>query len=101
MRVGLVVLCVILGACGGPRTRAVAEPPRGVVLVRCPVADAVLVVDEESVGELRALAGGVSMTAGHHRIELRHDGYHTRYLEVDVAADQRRTLDLTLAERLP
>jgi PEGA domain len=95
------VLAVVLASCGGATPRATAERPRGVLFVACPVADAVLVVDEESLGELRALPGGVSVTAGHHRVELRHDRYHTRYAEVDVLAGQRRTLELTLAEALP
>jgi hypothetical protein len=95
------VLAVVLTSCAGATPRMTAERPRGVLLVACPVADAVLVVDEESLGELRALAGGVSVTAGHHRVELRHDRYHTRYAEVDVLAGQRRTLELTLAEALP
>ena len=103
MRAALVLVCV--AACGGatapPGTTAADAARRGVLLVRCPVPDAVLVVDEESLGELRALAGGVSVTAGHHRVELRHDRYHTRYAEVDVAAGQRQTLELVLAEALP
>jgi hypothetical protein len=93
MRAALV--CFGLAAC------VASEPPRGVLFVRCPVEDAVLVVDEEALGELRALPGGISVTAGHHRLELRHDRFHTRYSEVDVAAGQRRTLDLTLAESFP
>jgi hypothetical protein len=99
MRVAL--LFAWLAACGGAPARTKVELPRGVLLVSCPVADAVLVVDEEALGELRALGGGVSVTAGHHRVELRHDRYHTRYAEVDIAAGGRQTLALTLAERLP
>jgi hypothetical protein len=92
-------LALLLGACA-PAARPAARPT-GLLVVHCPVADASLWVDERLVGELRGLGGGVRLPAGAHRVELRHDRYHTRYAEANVAAGQRLDLDLTLAEALP
>jgi hypothetical protein len=100
VRRAAVALAVALLACGGAERRA-AAPPRAVLVVRCALADAVLVVDEQAIGELAALRGGVRIAAGRHRVELRHDGYHTRYAEVALAAGETRTLELTLVEAYP
>ncbi len=99
---GFAVLLGLLAACG-PAARAAAPTAvsRAVLLVRCPVPDALLVIDEQPIAELRALPGGVRLAAGRHRLELRHDRYHTRYAEVALAAGETRTLELTLAEALP
>jgi len=91
---------VLLVACGSapPAPTPVA---RGVLVVHCPVADALLVVDEQPIGELGHLGAGVRLAAGRHRLELRRDGFHTRYAEVAVAAGGTQTLDLTLSEAYP
>jgi hypothetical protein len=95
------LLLLLVGACAAGPARAPAAGPTGVLVVRCPVADAVLVVDEQPIGELAELSGGVRLRAGEHRLELRHDRYHTRYALVTVAPGETRALDLTLAEALP
>jgi hypothetical protein len=92
-------LLFLLAACA-PASRP-PPTPTGVLLIHCPVPDASLWVDERLVGELRLLPAGVRVAAGPHRVELRHDRYHTRYAEATVAAGQRVELDLTLAEALP
>lgn len=95
-----IALAVLVGACAStpPAPTPVA---RGVLVVRCPVADALLVVDEQPIGELRHLGAGVRLAAGRHRVELRRDGFHTRYAEVAVAAGGTETLELTLVEAYP
>jgi hypothetical protein len=90
---------VVAAACAAPA--AAPARPTGLLVVRCPVADATLVVDEQPIGELRLLAGGVRVHAGAHRVELRRDGFHTRYAEVTITAGGRADLELSLAEELP
>ncbi len=48
-----------------------------------------------------ALRGGVALAAGPHRVELRHDDYVSRYLEVALAPRERRHLAIELAPSLP
>ena len=92
----------LLAACAAPRA-APPEParPRGVLLVRSTVPEASLWIDEQLVGEVGRLAAGVQLSAGEHLVELRHDGYHTRYAEVSIAPGERKLLELTLPEALP
>jgi hypothetical protein len=92
---------LLLFACGSAPPAPPAPVARGVLVVRCSVPDALLVVDEQAVGELRHLAAGVRLSAGTHRVELRRDGFHPRYAEVAVAAGGTRTLELTLVEAYP
>ncbi|HLU68614.1 MAG TPA: PEGA domain-containing protein [Kofleriaceae bacterium] len=86
-------------ACGG--SRGGDAGPSSILLVRAPVADAVLWVDGRHVGQLRDLKGGVRLAPGPHQIEVRHDSYHAYYGEVELAAGQRFQLDVELAERFP
>jgi hypothetical protein len=95
VRLAAVLLC----ACGAA-TAAAPAPARAVLLVGAPVADAMLWVDERPIGELGTLPGGVALPPGEHRVELRHDRYHTRYLLVTLAAGEKRAVDVTMAEEL-
>jgi PEGA domain-containing protein len=89
-----------LAACAAPAAAPAPPVPTGELVVRCPVADATLWIDERPVGEVGRVPG-VRLAAGAHRVELRHDRYHTRYAEVTVTAGARAELDLTLAEAFP
>src|SRR5215467_2161431 len=100
MRVAIVFF-LFLAACGSSTPPAPEAVARGTLVVRSPVPDALLVVDEQMIGELRHLGAGVRLSAGRHRVELRRDGFHTRYAEVAVAAGGSQTLELTLAEAYP
>ena len=95
-------MLLLLSACGA---RSPAPTPaaveRGVLVVSSPVADAALWVDERFIGEVGRLSAGVRLTAGEHRVELRHDAYHTRYAEVTLAPGERKLLELSLTEALP
>jgi hypothetical protein len=91
----LAAALVLLTACGGSTPRP-APASRAILVVQSPVADATLWVDDQPIGELRRLPGGVRMEAGPHRVELRHDAHHNRYAEVTLAPDERRVLELTL-----
>ena len=87
-------------ACSGG-ARSTAHSNRAVLVIRSPVADAVLWVDGRYLAQLRDLRGGVRLAPGTHQVEVRHDGYHAYYGEVTLAAGQRLELDVELAERFP
>jgi hypothetical protein len=93
-------LVALLSACGAAPPRP-AHAPTGVLIVRCDVGDAALWIDDQPVGEVGQLGGGVRVPAGARRVELRHDGYHTRYADVVVPEGQRTTVELTLPEAFP
>ena len=95
----LVVPFILLTACGG--AQRVPEAPRALLVVRAPVADATLWIDGAHVGTVADVGRGVRLRPGTHRVELRHDLHHTRYALITLAAGERRTLELTLAEALP
>ena len=89
---------VAAAACGGPP--APVKLPRGVLVVRAP-ASAALWVDDQLVGEVGRLPGGVSLPAGPHRVELRQGGHHPRYADVSVVPGETRALELTLVDEQP
>ena len=95
-------LLVFLVGCGGaaPAPRP-APVPTAVLVVRCPVPDAALWIDERLHGEVGRLGAGVRLPAGEHQIELRHDAHHTRFAEVSLAPGERKLLELSLPEALP
>jgi len=65
------------------------------------VRDAQLYVDGRFIAPLDALAGGVAVAPGTHRLELRHDEYFSSYLEVQLARSARKKLALDMAAMLP
>lgn len=94
-----VAVALLACACGAALVAAPA-PARAVLVVRAPVADAMLWVDEKPIGEVGTLPGGVALAPGEHRVELRHDRYHTRYLLVTLAPGEKKAVDVTMAEEL-
>ena len=90
----------LLVACGATSSGA-SRPAPAVLRVRAPIADASIWVDEKLLGEVGALPGGVELRPGDHRVEIRHDRYHTRYFLLTLASGEKKTLDVTLAEELP
>jgi hypothetical protein len=90
-----------LAACG-PRVG-----PNGVtsddaiVIIHSNVRDAQLYLDGRFIASLDALGGGVAIAPGNHRLELRHEDYFSRYLELAVARAERKQLALDLAAILP
>ena len=94
-------LAIVLAACGHP------PPPRGVTAddavfyVKTNVGEANLFVDGRFVGPAGMLRGGVAVVPGKHRLELRHDDYFSRYVDLDLARAERKRLELTMAPVLP
>lgn len=72
-----------------------------VLVVHCDVSDASLWIDDRLFGDIGRLPSGVRITAGEHRVELRHDRYHTRYAEVALGAGERKVLEVSMPEVLP
>ena len=75
----------LLLACGAASPSA-SHPAPAILLVRAPVPDASVWVDEKLLGEVGALPGGVELRPGDHRVEIRHDRYHTRYFLLKLAS---------------
>jgi hypothetical protein len=71
------------------------------LLIECDVGDAAVWVNDHQVGLIADLAGGVVLAPGMHRLEIRHDHYHTHYAELSLAARARVHLPVRLAAILP
>jgi hypothetical protein len=97
----VLALAVAVFACGGSQRADKSSANNGVVLVTAAEPDAAIWVDGKFVAVVGQAKGGVSVTPGQHRIEIRHDRYHTHYQIVDVAPKQRLRVDVELAEELP
>jgi hypothetical protein len=107
-RAQLVALCAafalvtpLLGACpsaGG--ASAATRAPSALLMVQCDVVDATIWVDERPIAQVRDARGGLRLHAGAHRVEIRHDRFHTRYYELELAQGETRTLDVKLVEVL-
>jgi len=95
---GLVLALLIAAACSGAPARP--EPGTTAVLrFHVPASDAELWVDGVYYGD--GVRRGVRLAPGEHRLEIRHDRYHTWYAEISVKAGEERTVDVDLAEILP
>ena len=101
MASGLVIGPGLSGCGGTPATPTRIDKNDAIVTIQCEVGDAELWVDDRFVSEIGRLRGGIALSPGAHRIELRHDDFHTHYAEITVTARERRTLEIALAERLP
>ncbi|HSN25750.1 MAG TPA: PEGA domain-containing protein [Kofleriaceae bacterium] len=95
------LLLVALVACGpkaGPSGPSASDP---VVYLRSNVGDAQVYVDGRFVGPIGVVKGGIALDPGKHRIELRHEDYFSRYVELDLARAEQKKLQLELAPVLP
>jgi len=95
----LALAAVLLAGCPGGAAQAKRRAGDAVIQFHCPVADAEVWVDGQYVVE--ALRRGISIAPGTHRIEVRHDRYHTFYAEVTVRKNERLVVEVRLAEILP
>lgn len=94
-------LTLLLAACGGRQNPNGVTSGDAIVLVASNVPEAGVFVDGRYYGSVRMLRGGLAFDPGHHRLELRHDDYFSRYVELDLARAERRKLQLDLAPVLP
>jgi len=90
-----------LGACGPKRRPNGVTTSDAVVYLRSNLSDALVYVDGRFVGPLSVIRGGIAVDPGKHRIELRHEDYFSRYVELDLARAEKKKLQLELAPVLP
>lgn len=91
---------LVLGACGGASTPATSARD-AVVRITSNVAEASLFVDGRFLAPVGLVTGGVALSPGRHRLELRHEGYLARFLELELAPAERRRVDAQLFPVLP
>jgi len=97
----VLVLVLVLGSCGPKPTPTHASGADAVLFVKSNVSDAQIWVDGRLVGPLNVVRGGIAVDPGRHRIELRHDDYFSRYVELDLAKGAEQKLQLEMAPVLP
>ncbi len=97
--VGIAVLA--LAACGGRQKTTGVSPEDAIFYIRSNVSDASVFVDGRFLGPVTVLKGGIAVEPGKHRLELRHDDYFSRYIDLDLARAERKKLLITLAPVLP
>jgi hypothetical protein len=98
MRLALVAL--LLG-CGPKAVQTGVTREDAILSIQSNVRDAQLYVDGRFVTPLDAARGGVAVTPGTHRFELRHEDYFSSYLELTLAKAERRKVSMELAPILP
>ncbi|HEY5950690.1 MAG TPA: PEGA domain-containing protein [Kofleriaceae bacterium] len=94
-------LVVALAACGPKRPPNRVDKDDAIVMIKSNVGEANVYVDGRYYGPVKLLRGGLAFEAGHHRLELRHEDYFSRYVELDLARAEKKQLKLDLAPVLP
>lgn len=96
--------CLVSSGCGpkpGASDARGVSPSDAVFYVKSNVATASVYVDGRYIGPVAMVKGGLAVVAGKHRLEVRHEDYFSRYLELDLKRAERRRLEVTLAPILP
>ncbi len=105
MRAALLAVALLLAlsagsACGGSRgaARPSVSKENAVLRFDTPIRDAEVWVDGRFYpGALRA---GLEVPPGLYRVEIRHDDFHTVYLELRLARGERKTQIVRMAKKL-
>lgn len=99
----LCVMVVCWAACSGSAATGQRRVARtdAIIRIQCNVADAELWIDDRFIAPVGSLRSGIALGPGKHRVEIRHDRYHTHYDELELAAQEKRTLIVDMAEILP
>ncbi len=87
--------------CGGLTVNTKTPRDDAVLHFKTSVKDAEVFVNGVFVRRISELSAGMALSPGTHRIEVRHDRYHTFYIELTVEKRERRTIPVKLAQRLP
>jgi hypothetical protein len=95
------VVVVALAACGPKTSPNGVAASDAVVYLKSNVRDAELFVDGRYVGPLLTLRGGVALSPGPHRFELRRDEYFSSYLELTLARAERKKVAMDMSPILP
>lgn len=97
-----VLALALLAACGGRQTSSSrVDADDAIFYIKSNVAEAGVYVDGRFIGPVTVLKGGIAVEAGKHRLELRHEDYFSRYVDLDLKRAERRKLLITLAPVLP
>lgn len=99
MRAALLILA--LGACGPKSVQTGVTREDAILSIKSNVRDAQVYVDGRFVTPLDAAGGGIAVTPGTHRFELRHEDYFSSYLELTLGKAERRKVSMELAPILP
>jgi hypothetical protein len=94
-------LAVALTACGPKPAPNGVTRDDAIVQIKCNVADAQIYMDGRFVGPVNIVRAGIAVDPGKHRLELRHDDYFSRYVELDLHRAERKRLQLEMAPILP
>jgi len=100
-RVVIIVGLLLATACGGLTVNTKTPSNDAVIHFNSSVQDAEVWVNGVFVRRIRELKTGMALSPGAHRIQVKHDRYHTYYLELTVEKRERRTIPVKLAEILP
>ena len=90
-----------LAACGPGVHAARATSDDAIVTLKSNVRDAQVYVDGRFIAPLAALAGGMAVEPGTHRVELRHEDYFSSYLELRVGHAEHKKIVMNMARTLP
>lgn len=91
----------LLAGCSGGGAAQRGPAGQAILYLRSNVPDAQVYLDGRFIAPLDALAGGIAVEPGAHRLELRHEDYFSTYREVQVARATRQRLAIDLAAVLP
>lgn len=95
------IAAIAASACAPKAGSRGATSNDAVIYLKSNVRDAQLYVDGRFIAPLDALGGGVALSPGAHRLELRHEDYFSSYVELQLARAERKRLALDLAAILP
>lgn len=101
MRLVALLFVATVAACGGRQQTGGVDADDAIVTITSNVGDANVFVDGRYYGPVSMLRGGLAFEPGKHRLELRHEDYFSRYVELDLARAERRRLQVDLAPVLP
>lgn len=97
----LVVALALAAGCGGTTKGTKPHSDDAIIYLKTSVSDAEVWVNGRFVARIKDLGGGLQLSPGRHRIEIRDDHYHTVYLDLKVEKRERRTIPVKLAKVLP
>ena len=101
MKLGGALMLVALASCGPKLGPNGISSDDAIIKVTSNVRDAQVYVDGRLIAPLGALRGGVAVSPGTHRLELRRDDYFSGYRELTVARAERKSVAIDLAPVLP
>jgi PEGA domain len=91
----------LLVACGPKSVQTGVTREDAILSITSNVRDAQVYVDGRFVTPLDAAGGGIAVSPGTHRFELRHEDYFSSYLELTLTKAERRKVSMELAPVLP